>query len=45
MSKVYAGLFVVIALITMAAVGTVASVVVTDVGYIAYRLLKPGTYP
>jgi hypothetical protein len=45
MSKVYAGLLVVVALITMAAIGTVGLVVVTDVGYLAYRVLKPGMNP
>jgi hypothetical protein len=45
MSKVYTGLLVGIALITTAAIGTVGLVVVTDVGYLAYRLLKPGKYP
>jgi hypothetical protein len=35
MSKVYSALLVVVALTTMAAVGTLASVVVTDVGYLA----------
>lgn len=45
MSKVYAGLLVAVALIAMAAIGTLGLVVVTDVGYVAYRLLKPGKYP
>jgi hypothetical protein len=45
MSKVYAVLLVVVALITMAAIGTLALVVVTDVGYLAYRVLKPGMTP
>jgi hypothetical protein len=45
MSKVYAGLLVVSALIAMAAIGTLSFVAVTDVGYLAYRLLKPGKYP
>jgi len=45
MSKVYAGLLVVAALIATAAIGTLSLVVVTDVGYVAYRLLKPGKYP
>jgi hypothetical protein len=45
MTKVYAGLLVGVALITMAAVGMVGLVAVTDVGYVAYRLLKPGKYP
>jgi hypothetical protein len=45
MSKVYAGLLVAIALIAMAAIGTLALVVVTDVGYLAYRVLKPGMNP
>ena len=40
MSKVYAGLLVVSALIAMAAIGTLSFVAVTDVGYLAYRLLK-----
>ena len=41
-SKVYAGLLVGVALIAMAAIGAVALVAVTDVGYLAYRVLKPG---
>jgi hypothetical protein len=45
MSKVYAVLLVVVALITMAAIGTLTLVVVTDVGYLAYRVLKPGMTP
>jgi hypothetical protein len=45
MSKVYAGLLVVAALIATAAIGTLSLVVVTDVGFVAYRLLKPGKYP
>jgi hypothetical protein len=45
MSKVYAGLLVGVALITMTAIGTLSLVAVTDVGYAAYRLLKPGKYP
>ena len=45
MSKVYAGLLVVGALIATAAIGTLSLVVVTDVGFVAYRLLKPGKYP
>ena len=45
MSKVYAGLLVGVSLIAMAAIGTLYLVVVTDVGYVAYRLLKPGKYP
>ena len=45
MSKVYAGLLVGVGLIAMAAIGTLASVVVTDVGYLAYRVLKPGMNP
>jgi hypothetical protein len=45
MSKVYTGLLVAIALIGMAAIGTVTLVVVTDVGYLAYRVLKPGMTP
>ena len=45
MSKVYAGLLVVVALFTMAAIGTLALAVVTDVGYLAYRMLKPGMTP
>jgi hypothetical protein len=40
MSKVYAGLLVGIALIAMAAIGTQALTAVTDVGSIAYRVLK-----
>ena len=42
MSKVHAVLLVGVALITMAAIGTLSLVVVTDVGYLAYRALKPG---
>jgi hypothetical protein len=34
-----------VALITMAAIGTLGLVVVTDVGYLAYRVLKPGMNP
>jgi len=45
MSKVYAVLLVVVALITMAAIGTLALVVVTDVGYLAYQVFKPGMTP
>jgi hypothetical protein len=45
MAKVYAGLLVGVALIGMAAIGTVALVAVTDVGYVAYRVLKPGMNP
>jgi hypothetical protein len=45
MSKVYTVLLVVVALITMAAIGTLALVVVTDVGYLAYRVLKLGMTP
>jgi hypothetical protein len=45
MPKLYAVLLVVVALITMAAIGTLALVVVTDVGYVAYRVLKPGMTP
>jgi hypothetical protein len=45
MSKVYVVLLVVVALITTAAIGTLALVVVTDVGYLAYRVLKPGMTP
>jgi len=45
MSKLYAVLLVVVALITMAAIGTLALVVVTDVGSLAYRVLKPGMNP
>ncbi len=40
MSKIYAALLVVAALITMAAVGTLTLAVVTDVGPFAYRVLK-----
>jgi hypothetical protein len=45
MSKVYAGLLVGVALIAMAATGILALTVVTDVGYLAYRVLKPGMNP
>jgi hypothetical protein len=45
MSKVYAGLLIAIALIAMAAIGTLALTVVTDVGHLAYRVLKPGVPP
>jgi hypothetical protein len=45
MSKVYAGLLVGVALIAMAAIGTLALTVVTDIGYLAYRVLKPGMNP
>ena len=45
MSKVYAGLLVGVALIAIAAIGTLALTVVTDVGYLAHRALKPGTNP
>ncbi len=45
MTKVYAGLFVAVVLIAMAGIGTLSLVAVTDVGYLAYRLLKPGKYP
>ena len=40
MSNVYAGLLVIVALITMAAVGTLALTAVTDVGSFAYRVSK-----
>jgi hypothetical protein len=42
MSKVYAGLLVAVALIAMAAIGTLALVVITDIGYLAYQALRPG---
>jgi len=45
MSKVYTGLLVAIALIAMAAIGTLALVAVTDVGYLAYPALRPGMSP
>jgi hypothetical protein len=45
MSKIYTGLLVGVALIAMAAIGTLALVVITDVGYLAYRVLKPGMTP
>jgi hypothetical protein len=45
MSKVYAGLLVAIALIAMAAIGTLVLTVVTDVGSLAYQVLKPGMNP
>lgn len=45
MSKVYAVLLIGVALITMAGIGTLGLVVVTDVGYLAYRVLKPGMNP
>jgi hypothetical protein len=45
MSKVYTGLLVGVALIGMAAIGTLALVVVTDVGYLADQALKPGMSP
>ena len=41
MSKVHAVLLVGVALIAMAAIGTLSLVVVTDVGYVAYQVLKP----
>jgi hypothetical protein len=37
--------FVLVALIGTAATGTLALVVVTDVGYVAYRVLKLGMNP
>jgi hypothetical protein len=43
MSKIYAGVLVGVALNTLAAIGALGLVVVTDVGYLAYRVLKPGT--
>jgi hypothetical protein len=45
MSKVYTVLLVAIALIAMAAIGTLALTVVTDVGYWADQALKPGMSP
>jgi hypothetical protein len=42
MSKVYAGLLVAVALIAMAAIGTLALIVITDVSYWAYQALRPG---
>jgi hypothetical protein len=45
MSKIYTGILVGVALIAMAAIGTLALTVVTDVGYLAYRVLKPGMIP
>lgn len=45
MSKVYAGLLIVVALTSMAAIGTLGLIAVTDVGYLAYRVLKPGMNP
>ena len=45
MSRVYSGLLVAVALIAMAAIGTLSLVVVTDVGHLGYRLLKPGKSP
>lgn len=45
MTKVYGGLLVVVSLMAMAAIGTLTLVVVTDVGYLAYRALKPGMSP
>ncbi len=45
MSKVYAVLLVGVALFAMAIIGTLSLVMVTDFGYLAYRLLKPGKYP
>ena len=41
----YAGLLVGIALIAMAAIGTLALVMVTDVGHLAYQALRPGMSP
>jgi hypothetical protein len=43
--KVYSGLLVGVALIGTAEIGTLALTVVTDVGYLAYRVLKPGMTP
>jgi hypothetical protein len=45
MSKVYAVLLVLVALNTAAAIGTLRLVVVTDVGYLAYRLQSPERIP
>jgi hypothetical protein len=45
MAKIYAGLLVGVALIAMAAIGTLSLVAVTDAGYLAYRVLKPGMTP
>jgi hypothetical protein len=45
MSKLYAALLVVVALMGMAAIGTLALVVVTDAGNLAYPTLRPGMNP
>ena len=45
MSKVYAGLLVVIALFAMAALGALLLVALTDVGYLAFPIENPGMSP
>jgi hypothetical protein len=45
MSKLYAALLVAIALMGMAAIGTLALVVITDAGNLAYPTLRPGMNP
>jgi hypothetical protein len=45
MSKVYAGLPVVVALIAMAALGTLILVTITDVSYLEFQAERPGMSP
>jgi len=45
MSKVYAGLLVVVALFAMAALGMVILVAFTDVSYLAFQTTSPGMSP
>jgi len=45
MSKVYTGLLVVVALFTMAALGTLILVAITDVSYLAFHAYSPGMSP
>jgi hypothetical protein len=45
MSKVYAGLLVVVALITMAALGTLILVTITVVSYFEFQAERPGMSP
>jgi hypothetical protein len=45
MSKVYAGLLVVVALFAMAMLGTLILVAITDVSYLASPTQRPGMRP
>jgi len=45
MSKVYAGLLVVVALFGMAALGALILVAITDVSHLAFHAYSPGMSP